>query len=58
MLDEAAPMLANFNGAKTLTNSTNSFNNLFEVADVSLSDEVEYSAEDEAEANEILSAVV
>ena len=56
MLEEAAPMLANFNGAKTLTSSTNSFNNLFEVQE-NISSDDEYSLEDEEAANEILSTI-
>jgi hypothetical protein len=53
MLDEAAPMLANFNGQKTLTNTTNSFNSLFDVDD-NLLDEEEMSAEAEEAAEEFL----
>lgn len=58
MLDEAAPMLASFNGAKTLTNSNHSFNSLFETAEVASATDTEYTSEDEAAANEILNAVV
>lgn len=57
MLDEAAPMLANFNGAKSLSNSTHSFNSLFDVQESPASDDVEYSVEDEEAANELLSAI-
>jgi len=58
MLDEAAPMLANFNGAKTLTSSTNSFNSLFDTGDSVIENtDGEYSLEDEEEAAGFLETV-
>lgn len=54
MLDEAAPMLANFNGAKSLTTSNNSFNNLFDVQEPESDFTGEFSTEDEELANEFL----
>ena len=52
MLDEAAPMLATFNGAKSLTTSTNSFNSLFDIEDPLLDNdmcEMDAEAEEAAE---------
>ena len=54
MLDEAAPMLANFNGKKTLTTSNNSFNSLFDVQEVQSSISEEYSEEEQANAADFL----
>ena len=54
MLDEAAPMLANFNGKKTLTTSNNSFNSLFDVQEVQSSINEEYSEEEQAKAADFL----
>lgn len=54
MLEEAAPMLANFNGQKTLANSNNSFNSLFDVEEVQASVSGEYSEEEQEEASEFL----
>ncbi|MDA9302428.1 hypothetical protein N9Q27_00460 [bacterium] len=50
MLDEAAPMLANFNGAKSLATTTNSFNSMFEVAKPETSsDDMDEEAEQAAQ---------
>ena len=58
MLDEAAPMLAAFNGAKSLATSTNSFNNLFDVEDPLLdSDMCEMDAEAEEAAETFLESL-
>lgn len=57
MLDEAAPMLANFNGAKTLTSSTANFNSLFDTGEVVMEQDGEYSLEDEEDAAGFLETV-
>tara|TARA_B100000809_G_scaffold255143_1_gene293274 strand:- start:768 stop:2273 length:1506 start_codon:yes stop_codon:yes gene_type:complete len=57
MLDDAAPMLANFNGAKTLTTSTANFNSLFDTGEVVMESEGEYSLEDEEDAAGFLETV-
>jgi hypothetical protein len=57
MLEEAAPMLANFNGKKTLATSTNSFNSLFEVEVEELDSDTEFTTEDEEEAHQLLETV-
>ena len=54
MLDEAAPMLSNFNGQKTLANTNNSFSNLFDVEEVQATVSGEYSEEEQEEASEFL----
>ena len=58
MLDEAAPMLAAFNGAKSLTTSTTSFNSLFDVEDPLLDTDVnEMDAEAEEAAETFLESL-
>jgi len=57
LLEEAAPMLANFNGQKSLATSTNSFNDLFAVQDKLLDDFDEMTAEQEEAAEEFLEAL-
>lgn len=57
MLDDAAPMLANFNGAKTLKTTTDSFNDLFSVQDKILDDDNEMDAEAEEAAEQFLEAL-
>jgi acyl-CoA hydrolase len=54
MLDEAGPMLANFNGQKSLTSSTDSFNSLFEVEDQFINETEEMTPEQEEAAEEFL----
>jgi hypothetical protein len=54
MLDEAGPMLANFNGQKSLSSSTDSFNGLFEVEDQYLGESDELTPEQEEAAGEFL----
>lgn len=54
MLDEAAPMLANFNGARSLTSSTDSFNSLFEVEDQYIGEAAEMTPEQEEAAEQFL----
>ena len=54
MLEEAAPMLADFNGKKSLATSANSFNNLFEVEDTDTEYDGEFTSEDEEQAEEFL----
>ena len=57
MLDDAAPMLANFNGAKTLKTTTDSFNDLFAVQDKILDNDNEMDAEAEEAAEQFLEAL-
>jgi hypothetical protein len=57
MLENAAPMLADFNGKKTLTNSESSFANLFEDANTSNDDSCDYSDEDSEEATTFFNAL-
>ena len=57
MLEEAAPMLANFNGKKSLATSTDSFNSLFEVDVPEHDSDTEYSTEDEEQAEQFLETV-
>jgi hypothetical protein len=57
MLDEAAPMLANFNGAKSLTTSNNSFNSLFDVEEPESDFTGEFTTEEEESANEFLDKI-
>ena len=57
MLEEAAPMLAHFNGKKSLATSTNSFNSLFEVEVEELDSDTEFTTEDEEEAHKLLETV-
>jgi len=57
MLEEAAPMLAHFNGKKSLATSTNSFNSLFEVEVEELDSDTEFTTEDEEEAHQLLETV-
>ena len=54
MLDEAGPMLANFNGQKSLSSSTDSFNGLFEVEDQYLGESDELTPEQEEAAGDFL----
>lgn len=57
MLEEAAPMLANFNGKKSLATSTDSFNSLFEVDVPEHDSDTEYTTEDEEQAEQFLETV-
>jgi hypothetical protein len=57
MLDDAAPMLANFNGAKTLKTTTDSFNDLFSVEDKILDNDSEMDAEAEEAAEQFLESL-
>ena len=56
MLEEAAPMLADFNGKKSLATSSESFNSLFETEEPVASDG-EFTTEDEEQAQEFLEHV-
>jgi hypothetical protein len=57
MLDDAAPMLANFNGAKSLKTTTDSFNDLFAVQDKILDNDNEMDAEAESAAEQFLDSL-
>lgn len=57
MLEEAAPMLADFNGKKSLATSTNSFNSLFEVDEPQNDGTGEYTDEESEQAEEFLEAL-
>lgn len=57
MLEEAGPMLANFNGKKSLATSTNSFNSLFELETQDYDEDTEFSSEDEEDAVEFLESL-
>lgn len=57
MLEEAAPMLADFNGKKSLASSADSFSSLFETEEVQSDVIGEFSTEQEDEAEEFLQEV-
>tara|TARA_R110000772_G_scaffold268086_2_gene394091 strand:- start:292 stop:903 length:612 start_codon:yes stop_codon:yes gene_type:complete len=57
MLEEAAPMLADFNGKKSLASSADSFSSLFETQEVQNDVIGEFSTEQEDEAEKFLQEV-
>lgn len=57
MLNDAAPMLANFNGVKTLANSSDSFSSLFEVDEPEVNDTGEFTEEQAENAEKLLEAI-
>ena len=57
MLEDAAPMLADFNGKKSLATSANSFNSLFDVEENTVDYDGDFSDEQSEEAQEFLEEI-